>query len=667
MVVGMLLIGAAVAAPSLTVKTEFGEVQGTQKVVNNVNVQSWLGVPFGAAPVGSLRWKPPTNPQPWTVAKVTGTPFKCLQTGFNGKFSGDENTCLQANIWVPAGTSNTPIDTVMVWIHGGGNTDTMPSENIFEGSNLVARSANVPADQSERVIMVAIGYRMGGLGFMAMPELTAESPDKSSGNYGLLDQIFALKWVKRNIQAFGASKNPKVVVFGESAGAYDIATLLASPLATGLFDGAIMESTYQSYYWKTLSVAEKTGTDCAAMHNCQKSGANETIKCMRALPAQDAYNCMAKTLNSASNQLELLVTPNVDNHVLKCDPIEGLEASAKGSTKCGKLSQAPIMVGSSLREGNIFATDFVSGTSPWGTDVTAVGLTAAQSIIDLFQSGKTVDASSFQYVLDVLYPVKDYEKVAENLNVFFSPLLKGQTLSAINATTAQLAMGDLMFTCSASLTAAAIASAKQTTRNSYLYLFNHTPSNEILSLLGPTHTSEMPYIFGTFDKYAEEISSGLTKSWVPTTYEIGLSNTMMDYWLNFARYQNPNGPNTKGTASTWPAASCGDQNNFMVFGNKDTGAVASVGKPYHHNSQCALWQSFAGLDICITPTTKPATKSPNAIKVPTGVVVGVSVTIILLVVAVVAGAVIFLMIRRKQNEDGGNADSLDSSYAKMDQ
>merc|ERR1719326_605565 len=95
MVVGMLLIGAAVAAPSLTVKTEFGEVQGTQKVVNNVNVQSWLGVPFGAAPVGSLRWKPPTNPQPWKDAKVTSTPFKCLQTDLNGKFSGDENTCLQ--------------------------------------------------------------------------------------------------------------------------------------------------------------------------------------------------------------------------------------------------------------------------------------------------------------------------------------------------------------------------------------------------------------------------------------------------------------------------------------------------------------------------------------------------------------------------------------------
>merc|ERR1719476_84462 len=112
----MLMVGAAMAAPSLIVKTEFGKVEGTQKMVNNVNVQSWLGVPFGAPPVGTLRWKPPTNPQPWSDTKVAGSSFNCLQFN-NGVFSGDESTCLQANIWVPAGTSNTPINTVLVWIH----------------------------------------------------------------------------------------------------------------------------------------------------------------------------------------------------------------------------------------------------------------------------------------------------------------------------------------------------------------------------------------------------------------------------------------------------------------------------------------------------------------------------------------------------------------------
>ena len=217
-----------------------------------------------------------------------------------------------------------------VWIHGGGNDVTMPSESIFDGSRLVARSATVPADQSEPVIMVAIGYRMGGLGFMAMPELTAESSHKSSGNYGLLDQIFALKWVKRNIQSFGASQTPRMVVFGESAGAYDISTLLASPLATGLFDGAIMESTYQVFNWVTLAQSEKTGTACAALHNCQN---NNTLACMRALSAEDAYNCQAKILNSVSNGLEHLTMPNVDECVMPWAPRPCFNAKLRPCTR----------------------------------------------------------------------------------------------------------------------------------------------------------------------------------------------------------------------------------------------------------------------------------------------------------------------------------------------
>ena len=187
----------------------------------------------------------------------------------------------------------------------------MPKAAVFDGSRLVARSTS---NQGEPVIMVAIGYRMGGLGFMAMPELTAESDNASSGNYGLLDQIFALKWIKRNIHAFGASPKPRVVVFGESAGAYDVSTLLASPLATGLFDGAIMESTYQAFMWKRLSTAEKTGSACAAVHNCQSSDASATLACMRGLSAQDAYRCQAQVLKPMNSILEQ-AAPNVDGCV----------------------------------------------------------------------------------------------------------------------------------------------------------------------------------------------------------------------------------------------------------------------------------------------------------------------------------------------------------------
>jgi len=171
----------------------------------------------------------------------------------------------------------------------------------------------MPAGSTKPVIVVAIGYRLGGLGFMAMPELTAESAHHSSGNYGLLDQIFAVEWIKRNIASFGASSTPNVVVFGESAGAYDISVLLASPLAANLFDGAIMESTYQAFYWKSLAVSEKTGSFCATMHHCDN--ATDKLGCMRALPAGDAYNCQALTLGTVSNYMQILETPNVDGSV----------------------------------------------------------------------------------------------------------------------------------------------------------------------------------------------------------------------------------------------------------------------------------------------------------------------------------------------------------------
>ena len=150
---------------------------------------------------------------------------------------------------------------------------------------------------------------------MAMPELTAESADASSGNYGLLDQIFALKWVKRNAHAFGASQNSRVVVFGQSAGAYDISTLLASPLATGLFDGAIMESNYQVFMWKTLSTAEKVGSACAIAYKCQSDNATATLACMRSLPAEYAYLCQQSMMTPNVNYLKSLNLPNVDGFV----------------------------------------------------------------------------------------------------------------------------------------------------------------------------------------------------------------------------------------------------------------------------------------------------------------------------------------------------------------
>lgn len=638
--VGVLFVCASVFADnSLIVKTEYGQVAGDQNVVNGVGINTWLGVPYGAAPVDDLRWKPPTNPQVWSNVKYANSSFHCLEGRANPAknnsfvFMGDEKTCLQVNIWAPA-TQN-PINTIMVWIHGGGNANTGPDEHVFDGSKLVSRSAQ---NQGEPIIVIAVGYRLGGLGFMAMPELTRESADASSGNYGLLDQIFALKWVKRNAHAFGASQNPRVVVSGQSAGAYDISALLASPLATGLFDGAILESNYQVFIWKTLATAEQVGSACAAVYKCQSDDAAATLACMRSLSAANAYLCQPSMVTPNINALQTFNVPNVDGFLLKCNPIEALQAGASGSERCGKLSQAPIMVGSSLSEGTIFATGIFS--EKMGNNVASVGLTTAKDIVDLYQSAQPIDTKSFPNVIDALYPVKDYVQMAANLSQYFAAILQGKMFSPTNATNAQLLFGDVMFTCSALLTSSVISNVA-TSRNAYLYLFNHTPSNPVLALLGPTHTSEMAYVFGTFDEYVTWATGGAVSQWAPTPFEQAMSRSIMDYWLNFARYSNPNG--AKGGDATnveWPTAGCGSRNNFMVFGDK--GPVVSTETSYHHQGQCSLWQSYSNI-----PADSVCGTSQDKGRFPIGVAVGGSVGGLVLVAILVGGLVFFVKRRTK--------------------
>ena len=150
---------------------------------------------------------------------------------------------------------------------------------------------------------------------MSMPELTAESANKTSGNYGILDQMLALKWIKRNIHAFGGAKNPRVTIFGESAGAYNTATLVVSPLAADLFDGAILQSSYHTFTWKTLALSEKTGTACAAKHKCQKEDAKETLECMRSLSAKELWGCQSTPLQITKNAFKAEEMASVDGFV----------------------------------------------------------------------------------------------------------------------------------------------------------------------------------------------------------------------------------------------------------------------------------------------------------------------------------------------------------------
>ncbi|MEO9132555.1 MAG: carboxylesterase family protein [Sphingomonas sp.] len=249
--------------------------QGTLHGAEADGIRHFFGIPFAAPPVGDLRWKGPRPAARWSGVRDAST-FgpTCEQARPPGLPAAAavpmSEDCLSLNIWSPRDRDG-PLP-VMVWIHGGGFLFGSNREPSFDGTQLAKKG----------VVLVTINYRLGALGFMAHPELTAESPNHASGNYGILDQIGALQWIRRNIAAFGGDSS-NVTVFGESAGSTAISILQASPLAKGLFARAIGESTSQFdpdgglVGRKDLGQAEQYGKAFGA-----KLGAN-SIAAMRAL------------------------------------------------------------------------------------------------------------------------------------------------------------------------------------------------------------------------------------------------------------------------------------------------------------------------------------------------------------------------------------------------
>ena len=225
-------------SPVLTI--EGGQVQGVPSDIKGVTV--FRGIPYAAAPIGDLRWKEPQPVTPWKGVKVCDTyghpSFQSVhypggyttEWGY-GKEQAYSEDCLYANVWTKApGNPNAKLP-VALWIHGGGYREGWSSEPEFEGAEWGAKD----------VVLVSINYRLGVFGFLTHPDLAAESPHGVSGNYGILDQIQAMKWIKANIAPFGGDPD-NVTIFGQSAGAGSVKTLVASPLTKGLFNRAIIMS-----------------------------------------------------------------------------------------------------------------------------------------------------------------------------------------------------------------------------------------------------------------------------------------------------------------------------------------------------------------------------------------------------------------------------------------
>ena len=254
-VFSMILLLAAAVSCGKQITEQVEVTGGTIKGTMTETMATYKGIPFAAPPVGDHRWKAPQPVIPWEGVK-DATKYGPGPIQGAGQESADfSEDCLYLNVWTPAKTTKDRLP-VLVWIYGGGFS--MGSSAFNDGTALAEKG----------VVLVSMNYRVGQLGFMAHPELSAENPEGVSGNYGILDQIAALEWIQENIESFGGDPE-KVTIFGESAGGISVSMLCASPLAKGLFRGAISQSggsfgpvrehSYPGENMKTLAVAENDG------------------------------------------------------------------------------------------------------------------------------------------------------------------------------------------------------------------------------------------------------------------------------------------------------------------------------------------------------------------------------------------------------------------------
>ena len=330
------------AAPVRAARVDGGSIEG----VRHAGVISYLGVPYAAAPVGDLRWREPRPPRPWSGARRAGAfAPACMQSGVS--MPGEppspvSEDCLYLNVWAPA--SHGPPRPVMVFFPGGGFTNGSTSIPLYRGDRLASKG----------VVVVTVAYRLGPLGFLTLPELTRESPHASSGDYGLLDQIAALRWVQRNIAAVGGDP-ARVTIFGQSAGATSVSVLMASPLAKSLFQRAIGESgglfePLQLAPRFQLKQAEADGLAYAAT-----LGAT-SLEALRRLPASRFTGPGSASISH----------PVVDAYVLPQAPSDAFAQ--------GRRSDVPVLVGSNQDEarsltavGDVTAATFEAGiTRQWG-------------------------------------------------------------------------------------------------------------------------------------------------------------------------------------------------------------------------------------------------------------------------------------------------------------
>jgi len=319
---------APLHADSLAVKTEQGKVHG--KTINDGKVKAFLGLPYAAPPVGDLRWKAPEPPASWTGERdATKFGAHCAQGHVFDDMvfqdASDSEDCLFLNVYAPASAKAGSKLPVMFWIHGGGYSGGGSSEPRHNGDFLPTKG----------VVLVTINYRLGVFGLLATADLAKEA-NGAAGNYGLLDTVAALQWVKANIRQFGGDPG-NVTIFGESAGSFAVSTLMASPAARGLFHKAIGESGAafsSTLAYDSLEKREKTDGDWVATLGVK------SLQELRAMPTD-------KILAAVKTKGMVGFPPTIDGKLLT-EPVEETYAA-------GRQAHVPLLAGWNRDEGSFFA------------------------------------------------------------------------------------------------------------------------------------------------------------------------------------------------------------------------------------------------------------------------------------------------------------------------
>jgi para-nitrobenzyl esterase len=481
--VTILLLSALVAVPLFAcearghdepLRIDSGLISG-KRLGDDQAVRVYKGIPYAAPPVGKLRWQPPGPPAKWQgVRACTDFGPVCPQQPYpKGSFYArppekQSEDCLFLNVWTAA-KSPQEKRPVMVWIHGGALTRGSGSMDVYDGEHLARRG----------VVLVTINYRLGPLGFLAHPALSRESSHGSSGNYGILDQIAALEWVRRNIAAFGGDPD-RVTIFGESAGSWSVCALVATPLAGGLFQRAIGESggcftpmQYLSEERNGFAPAEKHGEKLAEILGCGE--ADDPLATMREKTAEEILAAAAK------DPAQVRTRAIVDGWVF---PEEIFDIYA-----AGRQNRVSVIVGSNADEGTSLAGAFVPS-----------------KMAPFLASTKRKYADLSERFLEI-YPVTGDSDVRDA----FLHSMRDEWFSWEMRTWARM--------------------MRKAGLPAYLYFFSRVPPREDAEKYGAFHAAEIVYAFDNL--------AGV--HWTPEPADRALAEAMSGCWVRFAAGGDPNG------------------------------------------------------------------------------------------------------------------------------